>query len=140
MRPIYRLLLLCLVPILLAGVTTGCGPSEETQAPGTVDEEAMPSGEEGVVEPGEGGEEMAGVPAECADNPDFRACAVIEPGETITEATHRLTGHEEYLRVECVDAQGRSAWTNPPAVVIRSGLTPFLSWSMASSPLAAVST
>jgi hypothetical protein len=35
------------------------------------------------------------------------------PGETITGATYRLRGHELYLRVECRDAQGRWAWSNP---------------------------
>ncbi len=35
------------------------------------------------------------------------------PGGTITEAEYRLKGHEFYLRVECVDAQGHAAWTNP---------------------------
>jgi hypothetical protein len=34
-------------------------------------------------------------------------------GETLTEATYRLRGHEDYVRVECRDAQGRCAWSNP---------------------------
>jgi hypothetical protein len=32
---------------------------------------------------------------------------------TITEATYRIRGHEDYVRVECVDAEGRWAWSNP---------------------------
>jgi len=34
-------------------------------------------------------------------------------GGTRTEAAYRLRGHEEYLRVECRDAEGRWAWANP---------------------------
>jgi hypothetical protein len=34
-------------------------------------------------------------------------------GETITQASYRLNGNERYLRVECVDQAGRTAWTNP---------------------------
>ena len=36
-----------------------------------------------------------------------------EPGQAITEAKYLLTGRERYLRAECTDAQGRTAWTNP---------------------------
>lgn len=36
-----------------------------------------------------------------------------EQGELLTQASHRLTGRESYVRVVCVDAEGRSAWTNP---------------------------
>lgn len=32
---------------------------------------------------------------------------------TISEATYRLSGDEQYLRVECRDAEGRWAWSNP---------------------------
>ena len=34
-------------------------------------------------------------------------------GSTLTEASFRLSGREEYLRVECRDAEGRWAWSNP---------------------------
>jgi hypothetical protein len=34
-------------------------------------------------------------------------------GETIAEASFMLRGHEEYVRVECRDAEGRWAWSNP---------------------------
>lgn len=36
-----------------------------------------------------------------------------EPGGALTEASYRLRGNERYLRVECSDAQGRTAWSNP---------------------------
>jgi hypothetical protein len=36
-----------------------------------------------------------------------------QPGETITAAQYRLTGNERYLRAECIDDQGRTAWTHP---------------------------
>lgn len=36
-----------------------------------------------------------------------------EAGATISEATYHLRGKEKYLRVECVDAEGRTAWSNP---------------------------
>lgn len=32
---------------------------------------------------------------------------------SLTRAEHRLKGHETYLRIECVDKYGRTAWTNP---------------------------
>jgi hypothetical protein len=35
------------------------------------------------------------------------------PGCAITGAEHHLSGNERYLRVECIDAQGHGAWTNP---------------------------
>jgi hypothetical protein len=35
------------------------------------------------------------------------------PGETIQEAHYALKGNEGYLRVECTDAAGRRAWSNP---------------------------
>ncbi len=31
----------------------------------------------------------------------------------LTTATYRLRGSEKYVRVEAVDAKGRTAWTNP---------------------------
>ena len=34
-------------------------------------------------------------------------------GEKITEASMRLSGTETYIRVECVDEYGRTAWSNP---------------------------
>ena len=34
-------------------------------------------------------------------------------GEGITEASMRLNGTETYIRVECVDEYGRTAWSNP---------------------------
>jgi len=40
--------------------------------------------------------------------------ALGEPFEdTLTRAENRLKGHETYLRIECTDAYGRTAWTNP---------------------------
>lgn len=36
-----------------------------------------------------------------------------EAGEKLTKAEHTLTGRETYVRVVCVDFNGRSAWTNP---------------------------
>jgi hypothetical protein len=33
--------------------------------------------------------------------------------DTLTEASYRLQGHEQFLRVECEDPTGRWAWTNP---------------------------
>ena len=35
------------------------------------------------------------------------------PGETMQEARFALKGNEGYLRVECTDAAGRRAWSNP---------------------------
>ena len=32
---------------------------------------------------------------------------------TISQATYQLRGHEEYLRLECRDLEGRWAWSNP---------------------------
>jgi hypothetical protein len=34
-------------------------------------------------------------------------------GPTISQASYRLEGHEQYLRVECRDLEGRWAWSNP---------------------------
>jgi hypothetical protein len=35
------------------------------------------------------------------------------PGETLTEAEFRLEPEQRYVRVECVDAEGHRAWSNP---------------------------
>ncbi|NPV81291.1 MAG: PHP domain-containing protein [Firmicutes bacterium] len=35
------------------------------------------------------------------------------PGESITTARYRLKGSELYVRAECVDGHGKTAWTNP---------------------------
>lgn len=39
------------------------------------------------------------------------------PGRSITRATFRLRGDEEYVRVECRDAEGRWAWAQPVVCV-----------------------
>jgi hypothetical protein len=39
--------------------------------------------------------------------------AQAPPGETLQEARYALNGKEGYLRVECTDAAGRRAWSNP---------------------------
>ncbi len=36
-----------------------------------------------------------------------------EPGQRITEAVYRRRGSETFVRAECVDSKGRTAWTNP---------------------------
>lgn len=36
-----------------------------------------------------------------------------EQGKSLMDASHKLTGRESYVRVVCVDENGRSAWTNP---------------------------
>lgn len=36
-----------------------------------------------------------------------------EDGSTLEEARYRLDGGERYVRVECIDADGRTAWSNP---------------------------
>jgi hypothetical protein len=36
-----------------------------------------------------------------------------EPGSALTEASYRLRGQERYVRAECIDARGRTAWSNP---------------------------
>lgn len=38
---------------------------------------------------------------------------VCDQGSFITRASHSLTGKEKYVRVECTDANGKTAWTNP---------------------------
>ena len=34
-------------------------------------------------------------------------------GETLTEITYSLKGAEKYIRIECIDEDGNTAWTNP---------------------------
>lgn len=41
------------------------------------------------------------------------ATVIDEGGRGLTHAEFKLRGDETYLRVECVDAQGRTAWSNP---------------------------
>ena len=36
-----------------------------------------------------------------------------EEGTLLTHARYTLSGRESYLRVVCIDAQGRTAWSNP---------------------------
>jgi hypothetical protein len=36
-----------------------------------------------------------------------------QEGQTLTEASHRLRRPQRYVRVACLDAQGRWAWSNP---------------------------
>ena len=38
---------------------------------------------------------------------------IAAEGDTLTHAEFRLRGTETYLRVECVDERGRTAWSNP---------------------------
>lgn len=38
---------------------------------------------------------------------------IAEDGKTLGEAEYILTGEEQYVRVECKDQRGRTAWTNP---------------------------
>jgi hypothetical protein len=45
-----------------------------------------------------------------------------DKGETLTEGSYRLTGKEGYLRVECVDSQGRVAWSNPIYLLGNQGI------------------
>ena len=43
-----------------------------------------------------------------------RGCSYYaQPGETLTEIVYPLKGGERYVRIECIDAEGRIAWTNP---------------------------
>ncbi|WP_105615436.1 CehA/McbA family metallohydrolase [Vallitalea okinawensis] len=37
----------------------------------------------------------------------------IAAGNTLTKATHQLDGSELYVRIECKDIYGKTAWTNP---------------------------
>lgn len=36
-----------------------------------------------------------------------------EDGTPLTQACHTLSGHENYVRAVCIDAEGHAAWTNP---------------------------
>lgn len=36
-----------------------------------------------------------------------------DKNDTLTSASHKLRGNEKYVRVECVDHNGNTAWTNP---------------------------
>lgn len=38
---------------------------------------------------------------------------LAEEGKTLREAEYVLTGEEQYVRVECIDPKGHTAWTNP---------------------------
>jgi len=38
---------------------------------------------------------------------------LAEDGARITSAEYPLTGRENYVRVECKDKNGKTAWTNP---------------------------
>ena len=43
-----------------------------------------------------------------------RGCSCYaEDGKTLTELSYDLKGGEKYIRIECIDQDGRSAWTNP---------------------------
>jgi hypothetical protein len=47
----------------------------------------------------------------CRNGKGFKYRPVSE--ELLTGGEHRLSGGEGYLRVECIDAEGRCAWSNP---------------------------
>ena len=36
-----------------------------------------------------------------------------EEGKTLTEIAYPLKGGEKYIRIECIDENGNTAWTNP---------------------------
>ena len=38
---------------------------------------------------------------------------IAESDEGLCRAEFALRGDETYIRLECVDAQGKTAWTNP---------------------------
>ncbi len=38
---------------------------------------------------------------------------LAEGNETITSASYKLRGNEKYIRIECVDDHGKTAWSNP---------------------------
>jgi len=44
---------------------------------------------------------------------EFGYSCWAQDGSTITSARHRLSGREKYVRVECVDIHGNTAWSNP---------------------------
>ena len=37
----------------------------------------------------------------------------LKKGEALTEISYTLKGGEEYIRIECIDQNGCTAWTNP---------------------------
>ncbi len=39
--------------------------------------------------------------------------SLAEEEQSITDAEYEITGEEEYIRIECTDANGRTAWSNP---------------------------
>lgn len=49
---------------------------------------------------------IAGGPIGCSET-------VLALDQKLTAARHKLTGNENYIRIECVDEKGRIAWTNP---------------------------
>lgn len=53
--------------------------------------------------------------------PATRGRVVTGDGGLITAAETRLTGQEQYLRIEVVDERGRRAWTNPLVFRPREG-------------------
>ena len=70
-----RLIPLLLLLTLVATVAVACQTQEKAAEPG-----------EQAAQPADKAAQPAAVdaaPAECADNADMRACAVIQPGETI---------------------------------------------------------
>lgn len=40
-------------------------------------------------------------------------CIHKEEGGSLTEASYTLRGEEKWIRVKCIDEQGRAAWSNP---------------------------
>lgn len=43
-----------------------------------------------------------------------RGCSFYaEEGQTLTEIAYSLKGGEKYIRIECIDESGNTAWTNP---------------------------
>lgn len=45
--------------------------------------------------------------------PDRGNSYFAEEGKLLTEASHTLSGRENYVRAVCIDVKGHSAWTNP---------------------------
>ena len=43
----------------------------------------------------------------------YGSVVVAPESQTLTEATYSVAGHETYVRIECVDLYGRTAWSNP---------------------------
>ena len=49
-----------------------------------------------------------------AGGPVNAGATVIAPeGDPLTHAEFTLSGHETYVRLECTDERGRTAWSNP---------------------------